>query len=89
MKIHIEFDTDNEAFNSNIAGEGATLQECAKIFNTCKGFISCHLDSYSGNSIRGLFDSNGNRIGQLEIDDTNPVSQVELDELDAILNAED
>ena len=63
MKIHIEFNTDNDTTHLE------NLKECEKILRSCQDFIEAHLDRYAGHSIRGLFDIDGNRIGQLDIDD--------------------
>lgn len=59
MKITIEFDTDNAAFEDNF------LMEVTKALNQAKAAI---IDSENNTGIRRpLKDTNGNRIGVVEI----------------------
>jgi len=59
MKIAIEFDTDNAAFEDNF------LMEVTKALNQAKAAI---IDSENNTGIRRpLKDTNGNRIGVVEI----------------------
>jgi hypothetical protein len=71
MKIKIEFDTDNDAFHQNAYGLWRS-PDVKSALKACKEFIGDHV--YDLNEIghqieigRGLFDSNGNRIGEIEI----------------------
>lgn len=59
MKIVIEFDTDNAAFEDNF------LMEATKTLQQAKGAI---IDSENNTGIRRtLKDTNGNRIGVIDI----------------------
>jgi hypothetical protein len=59
MKITIEFDTDNAAFEDNF------LMEVTKTLQQAKGVI---IDSENNTGIRRpLKDTNGNRVGVIDI----------------------
>jgi hypothetical protein len=59
MKITIEFDTDNAAFEDNF------LMEVTKTLQQAKGAI---IDSENNTGIRRpLKDTNGNRVGVIDI----------------------
>lgn len=59
MKFRIEFDTDNAAFKDNLSLEVRDVLDQAARKATA---IETGDSNY-----RGLFDSNGNRVGRIEV----------------------
>lgn len=69
MKITVEFDTDNAAFEDNFSAEVQAVMERAKLLVKCVAHKHREDPSLVGEH-RPLFDTNGNTIGKVTADTT-------------------
>jgi len=67
MKITIDFNTDNEAFESNDSFEKINIKEVQNVVDQVKREVTSLIQSNYDYSTR-INDSNGNMVGYLKIE---------------------